>query len=70
MGSWRFFDKPLGGQNCVRVDWFWRVRHHDGWLSEAQTGFSTLRACIYDASRQGFTNTDDAVYDLSDTRWI
>jgi hypothetical protein len=37
---------------------------------EAQTGFGTLRACIYDASRQGFTNTDDAVYDLSNTRWI
>jgi len=68
MGSWRFFNKMIHGQNCIGIQWFWSVRDEDG-SREASVGFATLPACISDASRKGYTCEDDAQYEPVDLRW-
>jgi len=61
MEHWEFFTQRVSGADYTEWRWKWRRMKSDGTSLESTESFTTLKVCVQDARKNGYTGKDPAL---------
>ncbi len=61
MDRWEFFTQRVSGSDYTEWRWKWRRIRPDGTTLESSATFATLKACVQDARKNGYSGKDPGI---------